>query len=144
MRFRWTWRLGRIAGVDIGIHPSWLVIYGLFAWSATTLARYLSPDLNAASSALLGLTVSLILFASVVAHEFAHALVARRLGIPIGGITLFLFGGVATILREPASPADEMRMAAAGPALSIFLALAFYVFSIGATSLHWLWGWTLC
>ena len=144
MRFRWTWRLGRIAGVDIGIHPSWLVIYGLFAWSATTLARYLSPDLNAASSALLGLTASLILFASVVAHEFAHALVARRLGIPIGGITLFLFGGVATILREPASPMDEIRMAAAGPLLSFVLAIGFGALAVVANSLHLVWAYTLC
>src|SRR5579864_9031654 len=144
MRLRGTWRLGRVAGIEIGIHPSWLIIYVLFAWSAMIAARYFTPELNHASSLILGLIASLVLFASVVAHEFAHALVARRLGIPIGGITLFLFGGVATILREPAAPVDEMRMAIAGPALSIFLALAFYVFSIGATSLHWLWGWTLC
>lgn len=144
MRFRWSWNVCRIAGIQISIHPSWLAIYALFAWSATVAARYFSPDLNGASSVILGLVASLVLFASVVAHEFAHALVARRLGIPIGGITLFLFGGVATIMREPKRPADELKMAIAGPALSIVLALLFYGLSLGAGALNWLWGWTFC
>lgn len=144
MRFRWTWKLGRIAGIDVGVHPSWLIIYGLFAWSATTLARFISPQLNEASSAMLGLIASLMLFASVVAHEFAHALVARRLGIPIGGITLFLFGGVATILREPSSPADEIRMAAAGPLLSLGLAVLFSALTVAANAAHWTWAYALC
>ncbi len=144
MRFRGTWNVCRIAGIGIGIHPSWLAIYALFAWSATVAARYFSPELNGTSSLILGLVASFVLFASVVAHEFAHALVARRLGIPIGGITLFLFGGVATIMREPDLPVDELKMAIAGPALSVVLALGFYLLSIGAAALHWLWGWTFC
>ncbi|HEV2036961.1 MAG TPA: site-2 protease family protein, partial [Candidatus Eremiobacteraceae bacterium] len=132
MRLRWTWKLGRVAGIDIGIHPSWLVIYGLIAWSAIIAARFFTPELGQQSTIVLGLIASLVLFASVVAHEFAHALVARRLGIPIGGITLFLFGGVATILNEPGSPADEMRIAIAGPALSIALAAVFFGLSLAA------------
>ncbi len=144
MRFRWTWKIGRIAGVEIGIHPSWLVIYALLAFGATSLARTISPELNSTSSALLGLIGSLILFASLVAHEFAHALVARRLGIPIGGITLFLFGGVATILREAASPEDEIRMAAAGPALSLVLALVFGALAALTAQFHSAWIYTLC
>src|ERR1700694_4584059 len=144
MRFHWTWKLGRIAGIEVAVHPSWLIIYALFAWSATTLARAIASELNAASTAGLGLIASLIIFASVIAHEFAHALVARRLGIPIGGITLFLFGGVATILNEPASASDELRVAIAGPALSVVLAVAFYLLSIGANAIPWLWGYTLC
>src|ERR1700694_80383 len=144
MRFRWTWKLGRIAGIEVAVHPSWLIIYALFAWSATTLARAISPELNAASTAVLGLIASLIMLASVIAHEFAHALVAKRLGIPIGGITLFLFGGVATILREPALPLDEMPMAAAGPLLSLVLAVIFGALAVAAGSLHLLWAYTLC
>ena len=50
MRFRWTWKLGRIAGIEVAVHPSWLIIYALFAWSATTLARGISPELNAAAA----------------------------------------------------------------------------------------------
>jgi Zn-dependent protease/CBS domain-containing protein len=144
MRFRWTWKVCRIAGITISIHPSWLVIYALFAWSATVAARMFAPTLNGTNSIVLGLIASLVLFASVVAHEFAHALVARRLGIPIGGITLFLFGGVATIMRDPRSPVDELKMAIAGPALSVILAIAFFGLSLGADALNWVWGSTLC
>jgi len=71
-------------------------------------------------------------------------LVARRLGIPIEGITLFLFGGVASILREPSSPSAELAMAAAGPALSLLLAALFLLLSVGAHALNWTWGWTFC
>lgn len=144
MPLRWTFKLGRIAGIDIRVHPSWLIIYALFTGALTAGAKFLSPDLNDTSSLLLGLIASLVLFASVVAHEFAHAMVARRLGIPIGGITLFLFGGVAMILREPTSPADEIRMAIAGPALSVVLSALFFGLSFGASALHWGWGGTFC
>jgi Zn-dependent protease len=144
MRLRWTWKIGRIAGIDVGIHPSWLVIYALIAWSAIAVAPYFTPGLGQRSTIVLGLIAALVLFASVVAHEFAHALVARRLGIPIGGITLFLFGGVATILNEPGSPADELRIAVAGPALSAVLAVAFLLLFLAASSLGWLWVATLC
>jgi Zn-dependent protease len=144
MRLRWIWKLGRVAGIDVGIHPSWLIIYALIAWSAIVAARYFTPELGHKSTIVLGLIASLVLFASVVAHEFAHALVARRLGIPIGGITLFLFGGVATILNEPASAVDELRVAIAGPALSVVLAIAFYLLSLAAGAVDWLWGYTLC
>ena len=124
MFVRGTLRIGRIAGIEIAIHPSWLAIYALFSWSAAVVAPELDPRLTRAGTIELGLVYALLLFASVVVHELAHALVARRLGIPIGNITLFLFGGVASILREPGTPADELRMAAAGPAASVVLALA--------------------
>src|ERR1700730_9305909 len=123
MFVRGTWRIGRIAGIEIAVHPSWLGIYALFAWSATVVAPLLDPKLGKAGVIELGLVYALLLFASVVIHELAHAIVARRLGIPIGNITLFLFGGVASIKREPGSPADELKMAAAGPAASAVLAL---------------------
>lgn len=144
MRLRWTLRLGRIAGIIVSVHPSWIIIYALFAYAATNIARLFVPELSAISSVALGLVASLVLFASVVAHEFAHALVARRLGIPIAGITLFLFGGVASIVREPKSPFDEVRMAAAGPALSIGLACVFTLLALAARELHWVWIATLC
>ncbi len=144
MRLRGTWKIGRIAGIEVGIHPSWLIIYAMFAWSAMVIARMYAPQLHGASNIVLGLIASLMLFASVVAHEFAHALVARRLGIPIGGITLFLFGGVATIESEPATPADELRMALAGPALSIVLAFIFFGLATLAMATNAVWLGTLC
>ena len=143
MIVRGTWRVGSIAGIEIAIHPSWLVTYVLFSYSATVAAGMFADELNAPLSTtngiILGSIASLVLFASVVAHEFAHAIVARRLGIPIGNITLFLFGGVASILREPGTPGDELKMAAAGPAASVVIALVFGAIALGAAQLHWMW-----
>lgn len=123
MFVRGTLRLGRIAGIEIAIHPSWLLIYALFAWSAMTNAPQIDQHLTKTGVVTLGLAYALALFASVILHELSHAVVARRLGIPVGNITLFLFGGVASILREPGTPADELKMAAAGPAMSVVIAL---------------------
>jgi Zn-dependent protease/CBS domain-containing protein len=144
MRWQWTWRVGKIAGIEIAVHPSWLIIYLLFAVSTPAMAKLLSPEIPIRNDIVLGLIASLVLFASVVAHEFAHALVARRLGIPIGNITLFLFGGVASILREPGTPADEIAMAGAGPAASLLIALGFYGLSFASAGLHFAWGVSFC
>lgn len=126
MFVRGTLRIGRIAGIEIAVHFSWLLIFALFAWAATDYAPSIDPDLHGPATLELGIAYALALFASVVVHEMSHALVARRLGMPIGNITLFLFGGVASILREPGSPADELLMAAAGPAASVVLSLLFF------------------
>lgn len=143
MRLRFTWKLGRIAGIEVGIHPSWLIIYALVVTSAIGFTPLFAPQLSHRSTIVLGLVAALVLFASVVAHEFAHALVARRLGIPIGGITLFLFGGVATIESEPDSPGDELKVAIAGPALSVALAVVFGGLYLATMAMGWLWGATL-
>jgi len=144
MQMRWTWRVGRIAGIEIAIHPSWLVTYALFAWWLTIAAQYMPGSVGGASAIALGLVASFALFVSIVVHEFSHALVARRLGIPIGNITLFLFGGVASILREPGTPLDEFKMAGAGPAMSLAIAAVFGgLFDVFAHT-GWAWGATLC
>jgi len=144
MQLRWTWRIGRIAGIEVAIHPSWLFTYALFAWWMIVFVQTEQIRLSLASQIVLGLLASLVLFASVVAHEFAHAIVARRLGIPIGNIVLFLFGGVASILREPGTPLDEFKMAAAGPGLSLVLAVVFGALYEGLRRTHWVWGATFC
>jgi Zn-dependent protease len=148
MLVRPSWRLGSLAGIDIAVHPSWVFIYALFAWTATVgahiLAEYFGFALSTSNGIALGLIASLVLFASVVIHELAHAIVARRLGIPIGNITLFLFGGVASILREPGTPADEVKMAAAGPAASLALGALFALLAMAAKAAHWPWVLTLC
>jgi len=144
MQLRWTWRIGRIAGIEVAIHPSWLFTYALFAWWMIVFVQTEQIRLDAAAEIALGLLASLVLFASVVAHEFAHAIVARRLGIPIGNIVLFLFGGVASILREPGTPLDEFKMAAAGPGLSLVLALLFGALYALLHRTPWLWGATFC
>ena len=140
MRLRWTWRIGSIAGIDVGVHPSWLLVFALFAYVAMERSSLLGFDLPFAQRVVLGLTVSLVLFASVIVHEFSHAFVARRQGIPIGNITLFLFGGVATILREPGTPMDEVRMATAGPLASVALAVIFGIVWLICAAAGFLWG----
>src|SRR5471032_100314 len=140
MRLRWTWRLGSIAGIDVGVHPSWLLVFALFAYVAAERSSLLGFDLPLPQRIALGLAVSLVLFASVIVHEFSHAFVARRQGIPIGNITLFLFGGVATILREPGTPMDEVRMAVAGPLASVGLAVFFGIVWLLCTAAGFVWG----
>lgn len=101
---------------------SWLIVYALMTFA---LARGLEM-LPGAEAYVFGALCALVLFASVVAHEFGHALVARRFGVRTSAITLFLFGGVATLDEEPPTPRAEVCIALAGPALSAVLAsLAF-------------------
>ena len=115
-----TLTLGRLFDIRVGVHVSWLAVY---AFMTVALARGLGM-LPPPQAYALGAVCALALFASVVAHELAHALVARRFGVRTDAITLFLFGGVATLEREPASPKADALIAAAGPLFSAALALA--------------------
>lgn len=119
-------QLGRIWGIPIGIHISWFLIFGLVTWSlASGYFPQEYPELTGGVYWLLGLVTSLLFFASVLVHELAHAFVARRNGIPVEGITLFIFGGAASIGEEPQSPGAEFRIAVAGPLASLALAVGF-------------------
>jgi Zn-dependent protease len=122
---RQTLTLGRLFDIRVGVHVSWLAVY---AFMTLALARGLGM-LPAGEAYAFGALCALALFASVVAHEFAHALVARRFGVRTDAITLFLFGGVATLEREPATPRADALIAFAGPAMSALLA----VLAFGAT-----------
>jgi Zn-dependent protease len=112
--------VGRFYNIELGVHPSWVVVYALVTWS---IASTIDGVPRVVSLALGGLC-ALLLFASVLVHEFAHALVARRFGVRTRGITLFLFGGVATLECEPPSPRAEIAIALAGPAMSGLVAAA--------------------
>ena len=116
---RQTLTLGRLFDIRVGVHVSWLAVY---AFMTLALARGLGM-LPPPEAYVLGAMCALALFASVVAHELAHALVARRFGVRTDAITLFLFGGVATLEEEPRSPKADAVIALAGPALSALLAL---------------------
>jgi Zn-dependent protease/CBS domain-containing protein len=115
--------VARVWGIGIRIHASWLLVFGLVAWS---LAGGYFPEEYPGWSALaywsLGAVTSLLFFASVLVHELAHSWVALRHGLPIRSITLFVFGGVAHVGREPADPGVELRIALAGPLTSLALA----------------------
>jgi Zn-dependent protease len=119
-------RIGRLAGIPIGINPLWLVIVGLITWS---LGASYYPDEVSGITPLaaygLGLASALLLFASIVLHELGHAVVARHRGVAIEGIDLWLLGGVAKLRGEPHRPGDELRYAAAGPAVTVAIAALF-------------------
>jgi Zn-dependent protease/predicted transcriptional regulator len=119
-------RLFDIMGFEIRVDPSWLLIAALIVWSlATGYFPTEVPGLHTGDYLIVAVTGMLGLFASLVLHELSHALVARHFGLGVGGITLFLFGGVAELDQEPQSARSEFWIAAAGPAMSLVLALAF-------------------
>ena len=121
-------RIGRIFGVQIGLHPSWFVIALIVTY---TLAAGELPSLYRGWSEwlywVIGAIVSLFFFASVLAHELSHALVARRFGLRVRDITLFIFGGAATLEGDPKRPMDEALIAAAGPLASLAIGIVLSV-----------------
>lgn len=119
-----TLQIGRLAGIPIAIHPLWFAIVALFT-VALGADYYPSavPGIEPSAAYALGLATVLALFASVVAHELGHALVARRDGVEIEEIELWPLGGVARMRTMPGTPVAELRMALAGPAVSVGLAL---------------------
>ncbi|MCL5961093.1 MAG: site-2 protease family protein [Chloroflexi bacterium] len=117
-----SFRLGNIFGIDIDINYTWLIVFALVTWSlAAGFFPQQFPGWPIATYWLVGTISSLLLFASVLLHELAHSLVAQREGLPITNITLFIFGGVSNIQREPTNPRDEFRMAFVGPLSSILI-----------------------
>jgi len=120
-------RIVTIAGIPIYVHPTWLVIFVLITWTLENQYRTAHPDWSASKNWLVGIATSLLFFGSVLVHEMAHSLVAQRYKIKVISITLFIFGGVARIEREPAKAIQEFNIAIAGPLASGFLALSFYL-----------------
>ena len=122
--------LGRVGTTRIVVDPTWLFIFALVVWSlATGYFPSLYPDLSEAEAWLMGVVAGLLLFGSVLVHELSHALLARRAGIPVPRIRLFLFGGVSEMAAEPRDPSLELRIAAAGPLTSLGLAALFRLVS---------------
>lgn len=118
-----AFRVARIAGIDIEIHPSWLLILGFVSWS---LSDSFFPSQYEHWSTVaywtVGISSAVLLFITVLIHEMAHALVARRRGLPVPRITLFIFGGMSHMSRQPATAGEEFQIAAAGPATSLIIA----------------------
>jgi Zn-dependent protease/CBS domain-containing protein len=121
--------LGHIRGIRIEIHVSWLIIFGLLLLGLSAGLNQQYPDWGLALVVPLTVFTILIFFASIVAHELGHSLVAIRRGVPVKAITLFIFGGVAQISRDSESPNDEFWIAIAGPAVSLVLAVVFTLLS---------------
>jgi len=119
--------LGRAFGIPIYLHPSWFIIFLLITLSLRTQFSSMHPHWTPAQHWTLGLVTSLLFFASVVFHELSHSLVAKRYRIPVESITLFVFGGLARIQKEPDKASQEFNIAIAGPLSSLFLAGCFWL-----------------
>src|SRR5690606_3297464 len=115
-------QLARVAGIRIGVDPSWFFVLFLIIWS---LSGYYADRFPEGSTAFaLAVVSALLFFGSVLLHELGHALEARRSGIGISGIDLWMFGGVAKLERDSNSPGEEFRVAIAGPAVTLLIAVA--------------------
>jgi Zn-dependent protease len=119
MRMTWSWRLARIAGIDVYVHATFLMVV---AWIALVYWNK-SQSLAAVVE---GVGFILTLFACVVLHEFGHALTAARYGIRTRDITLFPIGGLARLERMPEEPVQELWVALAGPAVNVVIALLLF------------------
>jgi len=116
-------RIGRISGIDIRVHPSWFVVFFVFVWALAASVFPAAYDWSRSTYWIVAVIATLLLFASVLVHELAHSLVARAEGIPVKGITLFLLGGVSTIASDASSPGREALMAGVGPLTSLVLGI---------------------
>jgi len=120
-------RIGRILGIPISLHPSWFIVFALITLSLVTHFAGDHPHWTRSQHWAAGIATSLLFFASVLFHELAHSVVALRYRIPVVSITLFIFGGLARIGREPSSARQEFFIAVAGPFASFFLAGGFWM-----------------
>ena len=119
-------KLGRVLGVVMGVHCSWFFIFALVTWMfASSIFGEFYPEWTEAQRWIGGAFVALIFFLSVLTHEMSHAIVSNRNGLPVRGITLFVFGGVANLTKEPDSPGLEFRIAIVGPLTSLTIGALF-------------------
>jgi len=125
-----AFRLGKIFGIEIRIDFSWLFIFALLTWSLSSVFSGWHRDWPSTEAIGVALAASLLFFGCIVLHELAHSLVARRYGLRVRSITLFLFGGVSNIEHEPPSARAEFFTAIAGPLTSILLGFGFLFLTV--------------
>jgi Zn-dependent protease/predicted transcriptional regulator len=122
-----AFNLGKVFGIQLRLHYSWFIIFGLLAFALV------APHWSSGFWWAIGIITCLLFFASVIAHELAHSLVGRANGIPVRSITLFIFGGIAQMTKEAASPNAELKMAVAGPACSAVIGgMCFLIWSFNS------------
>ncbi len=126
-------RLGKVSGFPVSVHWSVLVILWLFTWSLASTLPHVAPGHSAAAYWLAGAIGAVLLLASLLAHELTHAVVARRAGITVSGVTLWMLGGIASLGSDAKTPKTEFRVAVSGPGTSLALAA---LFAGAATGLH--------
>ena len=125
--FGTSWRVVRIAGIEVRIDSSWVVIALLITYSMYLRLSLLYRDLSGRGAVGLAIVSAVLFFGSVLVHELAHALVSQARGIRVQDITLFLFGGATRARVESRGPGDEFLIAAVGPLTSGLLAVLFAI-----------------
>lgn len=129
-------RIGRIAGIEIRVDFSWFIIFFLILWSFSTgVFPTVVPGLSTPVYLVMGITGTLLFFASLLVHELSHSIVAIRKGIEVEGITLFIFGGVARTKAEARTPGDEFAIAGVGPLTSLLIAAALWLGALGGRAI---------
>jgi Zn-dependent protease len=119
-------RIGRVAGVELALHWSLAIAFVLIAWTlGSQVLPSVVPDQPELAYWLVSALAALLFYVSLLSHEMGHALVARRVGVSVDGITLWIFGGVARLRGEAATPGTEVKIAIAGPLVSLALAVLF-------------------
>lgn len=132
-----SFSIGKIKGIQIDINYSWFLIFIIVTWSmAANFFPATFPDMTLYLRILLGAATALLFFASVLLHELSHSLTAIRLNVPVRKISLVIFGGAAEIEKEPNEPMKELKIAVAGPIMSIFLYVVFTLLSMLLTTLN--------
>src|SRR3984893_4260618 len=119
-------RIGRILGIPIYVHASWVIIFVLITMSLAMQFTQEHPQWSTVQHLAVGIVTRLLFFASVVFHELSHSMVAQAYKIRVISITLFVFGGVARLGREPAKAIQEFNIAIAGPIASLVLAGGYF------------------
>ncbi len=122
--------VGRLFGIPVRLDWSWMIIFLLITWSVSRTYGERFASWTHGEQWMAGVITSLAFFLSILLHEMGHSLVARRFGIQVASITLFIFGGVAAIRRDPRRPREEFWIAIAGPAVSLFLCAFLYFFHL--------------
>jgi Zn-dependent protease/CBS domain-containing protein len=125
-----SFKIGKIFGIEIGVHWSWIFIFALLTWSfgdkGGVLHQFI-PEWSTERRWIVSGIIALIFFSSILLHELSHSLVAKAKGIPVRGITLFVFGGVSNLGREAQSAGEEFQIAIVGPLTSLAIGAVFAV-----------------
>jgi Zn-dependent protease/predicted transcriptional regulator len=129
-----AFRIGKLFGIDIRVDWSWLFIFVLLTWNLSTVFAGWHPDWPGLEPIALAGVASIAFFGCILLHELAHSLVAKRFGVKVRSITLFLFGGVSNIEHEPTTPRADFLTAAAGPVASVLLGTGFLLFFVMVSS----------
>lgn len=129
-------KIGRVRGIRIQVHYTWIVIFALLSLSLVAHFRMEHAEWGEVTILFTALAAVLLFFTSIVLHELGHSLVALARGVPVRSITLFIFGGVAQLEKDSETARDEFWIAIAGPLVSFALAIFFYVLSGLTRELH--------